>query len=100
MSYAIEEITCPFCEKGKIKVRYIPKMLVTRYSHASSNRKSYSYFKNEKYTVISNCHICGKTKEKIEKFLNRGQEEKKISNEEIIRRLKEAGLPTKIVTKS
>jgi len=40
---------------------------------------------------------CGKKAKEIEKFLNRGPDHKEPSNEEVVRRLREAGLdPTKL----
>ncbi|MEM5778222.1 MAG: hypothetical protein QXK49_01170 [Candidatus Aenigmatarchaeota archaeon] len=87
-------IKCPFCEKGSLTALYTPRIMVTKYSRAASNRKAVNYFKNEKYEIISEkCLNCGKTKKEIEKILKEG---KQSSNEEIIKRLKEAGLPLKI----
>ena len=90
MAYVVEEIPCPICGKGKINVRYTPRMLVTRYSHAASNRKAMNYRTHEKLTVVSGCSECGKTREEIEKAY---RQEKPPSREDIIRRAKAAGLP-------
>ena len=92
MAYIVEEIPCPVCGKGKIRVKYTPKMLVTRYSHASSNRKAMNYRVPAKLTIVSGCSECGKTREEIEKAL---RHEKPPSREEVIRRAKAAGLPLK-----
>jgi Zn ribbon nucleic-acid-binding protein len=87
-------IKCPFCEKGDIITIYIPRMMVTTYGRASSNKKAMNFFKNEKYEILSEkCPNCGKNKKEIEKALKEG---KQPSNEEIIRRMKEVGLPLKI----
>jgi len=88
-------IKCPFCEKGNISSIYTPKMLVTKRSRGSAKTKSYSYFTDEKYEIIvDKCPNCRKSKKEIEKSLKEG---KQTSNEEIVKRLKEAGLdPTKL----
>ena len=56
-----EEQSCPFCKEGKIRVNVKPRMKVTKYSRAASNRKMITYFTNEKTTVLSACPKCGKT---------------------------------------
>lgn len=87
-------IKCPFCEKGDIFTIHTPRMMITTYGRAASNKKAMNYFKDEKYSVISDkCPNCGKSKKEIEEALKHGKEP---SNEEIIRRMKEAGLPLKI----
>ncbi len=86
------EIPCPFCNEGKIKSLYTPIIKVTKFSRAASNKKATNYFKPEKYVILSGCPICHKTKKEIEKRLKEG---KQPSREEVLRRMKEAGLPTK-----
>ncbi len=91
----IEEIECPFCNKGKIKVLYKPSMIrFTASSSASVGTKRKAFRTQEKYEVLVNkCPNCGKTKKEIEKRLKEG---KPIPHKELIRRIKEAGLPLKI----
>lgn len=88
-------IKCPFCEQGDIITIYIPRMMVTTYGRASSNKKAMNFFKNEKYEILSEkCPNCGKSKKEIERALIEGIP---LSNKEIIRRMKEAGLdPSKL----
>jgi len=87
------KIKCPICEMGEIVTLYTPKTFITKYARASSNKKSVSYYKEEKYVIISpKCPNCGKSKKDIEKALKEG---KQPSREEIIKRMKETGLPTK-----
>jgi len=87
-------IKCPICGQGDITTLYTPKIMITRYGRAASNKKAITYFKDEKYQVLSDkCPNCGKSKKEIEKRLKEGKEP---SNEEIIKRMKEAGLPLKI----
>ena len=88
-------IKCPFCESGEITVIHTPGMMITKYGRASSNKKAISYFKDEKYEIISEkCSNCSKTKKEIEKAQKTGKEP---TNEEIIRRMREVGLdPSKL----
>jgi len=88
-------IKCPICQKGDIITLYTPRTMITTYGRAASNKKAITYFKDEKYTIISEkCPSCGNSKKKIEKVLKHGKEQ---SNEEVLRRLKEAGLdPSKL----
>ena len=60
-----------------------------------SNRKTIPKLTPAKDEVLTqNCSNCGKTKKDIEKALKHGKE---LSKEEIIKRLREAGLdPTKL----
>lgn len=86
-------IKCPFCKEGDITTLYTPKIMVTHYSRAASNKKAMTYFKDEKYAIISQkCPNCGKTKTEIQKMLKEG---KQLSMDEVIKRAKEAGLPLK-----
>jgi sarcosine oxidase delta subunit len=88
-------IKCPFCENGDITTLYTPGMMITKYGRASSNKKAINYFKDEKYEIVSEkCPNCGKSKKEIENALKHGKEP---SHDEVIRRLREAGLdPTKL----
>jgi predicted RNA-binding Zn-ribbon protein involved in translation (DUF1610 family) len=89
-----KKIKCPLCELGEIVTLYTPKLMVTRYGRAASNKKAINYFKDEKYEIVSEkCPNCGNSKKEIENALKHGKEP---TNEEIIRRMKEAGLPLKI----
>ena len=90
-----QEVECPFC-KAKISVLYKPSMIrFTSSSSASAGTKRKAFRTQEKYEIIPDkCPNCGKSKKEIEKALKEG---KQPSNEEIIRRMKEAGLdPAKL----
>jgi len=89
-----EEIECPFC-KTKIKVLYKPSMIrFTNSSSASAGTKRKAFRTQEKYEILlDKCPNCGKRKNEIEKALREGRQ---LSNEEIIERLKAAGLPLRI----
>ena len=89
------EIECPFC-KAKIQLLYKPSMIrFSSSSSASAGTKRKAFRTQEKYEVlVEKCPNCGKSKKEIEKALEKGKEP---SNEEIVRRLREAGLdPSKL----
>jgi hypothetical protein len=88
-------IKCPFCEKGDITTLYTPRTMIMRKSRCSAKTAYSPFFKDPRSEVITEkCPICGKSKKEIE---NRLKEGKQPSREEIIKRLKEAGLnPSKL----
>ena len=90
-----KSIKCPFCEVGDIITLYTPKMMVTKYARAASNKKAMNFFKNEKYEIlVEKCPNCGKSKKDIERAMKQGKE---LPNEEVLKRLREAGLdPSKL----
>jgi hypothetical protein len=93
MEITYSEELCPFCGKGFVKVMHKPPILNELHKRSwEGNKKSYRMSK-EVYEVLNDCPNCGKTKKEIEKALKEG---KQPTNEEIIRRMKEAGLPLKI----
>ena len=87
-------IKCPFCQQGDIIANFTPKTMVTKIARAASNRKAITYFKDEKYSVISKeCPACHKSKSSIQKFFKEG---KSTSMAEAARKAKKLGFPTKI----
>jgi len=92
----MEELTleCPFCGKITIKCIHKPQTTYFRKARGSAISKTMAFYSKEKYQIlVDKCPNCGKSKKEIEKRLKEG---KQPSNEEIIRRMKEAGLPLKI----
>ena len=89
-----KEVECPFC-KAKIQVLYKPSMIQFHVSRISAKTARVPYRTKEKYEIlVDKCPNCGKSKKEIEKALEKGKEP---SNEEIVKRLREAGLdPTKL----
>ena len=91
-------VECPFCKKGEIKVMHQPEVYSTQTIRVGSNRKTIPMLTPAKDEVLSDkCPVCNKNKKEIQKALKEGV---KPSHEEVLRRLKESGLPTKFVTKS
>lgn len=92
------QVKCPFCEKGDITISYTPRTMIMRKSSCSAKTAYSPFFKDPKTEVITEkCPHCGKGRKEIEKVLKEGKEP---SREEILKRLQEAGLPTKFVSKS
>jgi len=83
------EIECPFC-KAKLKALYHPSVLQFHVSRIAAKTSRVPYRSQEKYILlVDKCPNCGKSKKEIEKRLKEGKE---LSNEEVIKRLREAGL--------
>lgn len=84
-----KEIECPFC-KSKIQVLYKPSVLQFHVSRISAKTARTPFMSKEKYEIlVEKCPNCHKSKKEIEKALAKGKE---LPNEEIVRRLREAGL--------
>jgi len=88
-------VECPFCKSKVIKLLHTPAMYTVDRVMVGSNRKSVPRLSNEKDELLCDkCPNCGKPRKEIEKALKYGKEP---SHEEVIRRLREAGLdPTKL----
>ncbi len=90
-------LKCPFCDKGDIEAVYQPSRVEKRMSRGSGFNRMTPTYVDESYIVTMDCPKCGKKASEIERVLNRGgKKTKPPSNKEILRRLKEAGLPTKV----
>lgn len=101
MSYEVKtqplKVRCPFCDKGEIDAVYTPARVERRISRGSGINKTTPTWIDERYEVIKDCPNCGKTANQIEKALSKGAEESKPpSREQILKRLRDAGLPTKV----
>ena len=102
MSYEIKNnspktIQCPYCDKGMVETIYAPSKIETMITRGSGINKTTRIRRDEKYAVIKDCPNCKKSAEQIEKILNSGENKPEPpSNQDIIKRLKDAGLPTKI----
>jgi len=92
------EIECPFCHKGKVMMHHTEGCLQGRKSSIAAGSKITYHMRPDKYKVQSKCPNCGKTAKEIEKALETGIT-KELTHEERLKRLKEAGLPTKIESK-
>jgi endogenous inhibitor of DNA gyrase (YacG/DUF329 family) len=86
---------CPFCKQKTIKVMHIEETFKARRTRIRAGRNTQYIKSPERYEVlIEKCPNCGKSKKEIENALKYGKE---LPREEVIKRLKEAGLdPTKL----
>jgi len=90
-------IECPFCHKQTIKALYWPPSRETRTSSSASAGSKTKWIRvPERWVIISGCSNCGKSQKEVEKAYKNRREGKPIPHKELIRRIKEAGLPLKI----
>lgn len=71
MRGSYEELSCPFCDKGKIKCWFIPSSFSIKKVHVGSNTSLSSKKSSEIWLIKSGCSICGKLQEEVEKELKR-----------------------------
>ena len=96
-SESIEDVDCPICKKAKVTVSFIAGYMSYSVSRIAAGSKRTPYFHDPKVRAMTTCPACKATKAEIKEALERGNSEKP-SHEERLRRLKESGLPTVIVT--
>jgi len=87
-------IQCPFCGKLTITILHIPFVSKTISSKTRAGGRE-TRIQKERYDVLSGCSECRKSQKEVEKALNTGKT-KEIPHEERLRRIKEAGLPTRL----
>jgi hypothetical protein len=67
-----EELSCPFCDKGRIQALHIPGAISVKRSSARSLPGKQSVSKSKDVWLIqSGCNVCGKTCDEVEKKLRR-----------------------------
>jgi len=89
-------IECPFCHKAQVRLFHKEGYIQGRTSRISAGAKITYYKVPDSYKVLENCPNCGKTASEIQKALD--EDIPKRSHRERIERLKQAGLPTRIVS--
>ncbi len=83
-------IKCPFCDIGDIIISYTPRTMIMRKSRCSAKTAYSPFFKDPKTEVLTEkCPNCGKCQKEMENVLRHGKEP---TNDEVLKRLKEAGL--------
>lgn len=92
------EIECPFCKKSVVRILKSESFMQAQRTHISAGTKYIYHRVPEKYKVLESCPNCGKSKKEIQKALDTGIT-KELSHAERLKRLRGAGLPTKIVSK-
>ena len=87
------KINCPFCDTS-IKALYKPALKRELKKTTWGGNKPTITTDKEILIVIEDCPNCKKTKNEIQKALKEGKE---LPNEEVLKRLREAGLdPSKL----
>ena len=91
----VEEIECPFCKVGRLKVLYKPSIIQFTSTHSAvAGTKRKAYRTHEKQEILTEkCPNCGRSKKEIEKAFSEGP---RLSHDDVLKRLREAGLPLKI----
>ena len=63
------ELACPFCDKGKIQCWYIPGAVSVKQNRSRVLKGSQKVKSSDVWLVQSDCSVCGKSKEDVEKEL-------------------------------
>jgi len=95
---ATETRPCPFCGKGQVDVTYVDGYVSWRVSGAAGRVKRSRWYHPPQCRVHSKCPECGQSAEAIRQVFDGGVTNSK-PHEERLRRLREAGLPTRVVSK-
>ncbi len=67
-----EELSCPFCDKGRIACLYFPSALSIKRSGARSLPGKTSFHKSsDEWIIQSGCKVCGKSQEEVERELRK-----------------------------
>ena len=91
-------IECPFCKKLGVKAFHKPSYLEHKTSRISAGAKTKYYRVPETYIIMSGCPHCGKSEKEIKRAFETGMT-REVTHEERLRRLREAGLPTRIISR-
>ncbi|MEM5853544.1 MAG: hypothetical protein QW228_04205 [Candidatus Aenigmatarchaeota archaeon] len=66
------ELSCPFCDKGKIQAWYIPGVTRVIKRPTATFGKAKKRVKDQDIWIIkSGCNVCGKSQEEVEKELKK-----------------------------
>jgi hypothetical protein len=99
MQGGYEEISCPFCDKGRIKALHIPSVWSEKVKKTATFGSTKKLSKSPDILIIqSGCNVCGKSQKDIEKALK--EDKKDVDKEKrILERLREQGFSGEITTK-
>ncbi len=65
-----EELSCPFCDRGRISALYIAGAWTVKRSGARSlPGKTSKHKSSDQWLIQSGCSVCGKGQEEVEKKL-------------------------------
>ena len=63
------ELSCPFCDKGKIQCWFIPGAISVRQKRSRVMRGNEKSKSSDVWLIQSSCSICGKSQEEVEEKL-------------------------------
>jgi len=86
-------LKCPFCNKGEIEADYFPSVLRSRKGSYGGSKPKFERSADSIIITSEKCPVCGKPTKEIKKRIEKG---KSYSHEERLKRMREAGLPTRI----
>lgn len=67
-----EELSCPFCDKGKVKAWHIPSFWQERRSVTATFGSRRALKRTQDiWNIQSGCSVCGKSQEEVEKEFKR-----------------------------
>lgn len=87
--------TCPFCKNATITADFFPPVVKRSKGPWGGHKPDLSWSAESLIITTPKCPSCGKSDKELAKAYAKGTT-KKVSHEERLRRLKEAGLPTLI----
>ena len=91
------KVPCPFCDK-EIEVLHSPLSFTTRRGNSSLGKKANPVCSQESYDVFEPCPHCGKPANAIKKALVNGVKNE-VPKDEMLKRMKEAGIPFRFSSK-
>ncbi|HLD56981.1 MAG TPA: hypothetical protein VJA47_01665 [archaeon] len=92
-SIKTEKVKCPLCQVGEVEVTTKPEYYSFSAARAFGKVKRIPVHHPEQTKVESNCPNCKAKKSDIKDALDSGSG-KKITHEELLKRLQKSGLPT------
>ena len=91
-SIKMETVKCPLCQLGEIAVTTRPEYYSYKTARAIHQIKRIPVHHPEQVKIESSCPNCKASKSDIKDALDSGSG-KKVSHEDLLKRLKESGLP-------
>lgn len=86
------KVVCPNCGKESVEAWLYPSYLGHHTSRISKGAKTTYYKEKERFELASGCPECGKNLKELQEIEKYG----KLTHEERLKRMREAGIPTRI----
>lgn len=98
-SVKTEKVKCPFCQIGEVEVTTKPEYYSYHAARAFGKVKQIPVYHTEQIKVESNCPNCKAKKIDIKESLQTGND-KRMSHEDRLKRLRDSGLPLVLESKN